>query len=179
MQKLAVILFFSLIFGQINAQVFVPVDERTSVKFSIKNFGFSTGGSFTGLKGNIQFDINNPATASFAVTVDAASVNTDNSARDKHLRKEEYFDVAKYPLIGFKSTNITRDAAGKFLITGSLTIKGVTKQIAFPFKAVAQNNGYLFSGLFTINRRDFSVGGNSMVLADNVQVSLTVFAKKN
>jgi polyisoprenoid-binding protein YceI len=44
---------------------------------------------------------------------------------------------------------------------------------------VAQNNGYLFSGAFTINRRDFGVGGNSMVLADNLQVSLDVIAKEN
>jgi polyisoprenoid-binding protein YceI len=178
-QRLAILLFLTLLFGHSSAQIFLPVDEGSSVKFSIKNFGFSTSGRFTGVKGKIQFDANNTTAAGFSVTIDAGSVNTDNSTRDKHLRKEDYFDAAKYPLISFGSTNVTRDAAGKFLITGNLTIKGVTKQISFPFTAVAQNNGYLFSGSFTINRRDFGVGGNSMVLADNLQVSLNVFAKKN
>ncbi|CAN5570123.1 YceI family protein [soil metagenome] len=178
-QRLAILLFLTLLFGYSRAQIFLPVDEGSSVKFSIKKFGFSTNGSFTGLKGKILFDASNTAITSFMVTVDAGSVNTDNSTRDKHLRKEDYFDAVKYPLISFGSTNITRDATGKFLITGNLTIKGVTKQISFPFTAVAQNNAYLFSGSFTINRRDFGVGGNSMVLADNLQVSLNVFAKKN
>lgn len=178
MQKLVVLLFFTFLFGQCNAQIFLPIDEGSSIKFSIKNFGFSTVGRFTGLKGKIQFDINNTAAASFVVTVETASVNTDNNTRDRHLRKDDYFDATKYPLIGFRSVSVTKDAAGKLLITGNLTIKDITKQISFPFTAVAQNNGYLFSGSFTINRRDFGVGGNSMVLADNLQVSLNIFAKK-
>ncbi|MDN3657867.1 YceI family protein [Ferruginibacter paludis] len=179
MQKIAVVLIAFFFCIQSSAQIFLPVDAESSVKFSIKNFGLTTAGHFAGLKGKIQFDAGNTTSASFVVSVDAASVNTDNNTRDKHLLKEDYFDVAKYPLINFTSTSVNKDAAGKFLVTGNLSIKGVTKQISFPFTAEVQNNGYRFSGSFIINRRNFGVGGNSMVLADNLQVSLDVFAKKD
>jgi polyisoprenoid-binding protein YceI len=177
--KLTITLFFTLLFAHGYAQHLTPVDEGSSIKFTIKNFGFSTSGSFTGIKGTIQFNAANIQTANFDMNVNAGSINTGNSTRDKHLRNDDYFDVAKYPLIRFTSSNVSKVAAGKFLMTGNLTIKGVTKQISFPFMLVAQNNGYLFSGAFTINRRDFGVGGNSMVLADNLQVSLDVIAKEN
>jgi polyisoprenoid-binding protein YceI len=180
MKKLSILLLSMVLFVRGNAQKLQPIDEGSSVKFSIKNFGFSTGGNFKGLKGVIQFDATNLSSCSFAVTVDAGSVNTGNNTRDNHLRKEEYFDVAKYPVIDFTSVSVNKDAgSAAFILTGNLTIKGVTKKISFPFTAAPQNNGYLFSGSFTINRRDFGVGGNSMVLADNLQVQLNVFAKSN
>jgi polyisoprenoid-binding protein YceI len=105
-------------------------------------------------------------------------VNTDNDSRDNHLRKEEYFDVQSRPRIIFKSEKITAGKSGNFQVSGKLTIKGTTKDISFPFKASAKDDGYLFDGSFQLNRRDFKVGGNSLVLGDNVSVSLSVFAKK-
>jgi polyisoprenoid-binding protein YceI len=61
---------------------------------------------------------------------------------------------------------------------GNLIIKGVSKEIKFPFKATPKDDGFLFEGEFKINRRDFKVGGNSLSLSDDVTVSLSVFAKK-
>ena len=180
MQKIFILLFFIMFFSKGNAQNLVPVDEGSAIKFSIKNFGFSTGGSFTGLKGKIQFDAGTIANTSFTVSVDATSINTNNESRDKHIRKEEYFNVEKYPLISFASAAVSNgDKPGTFLMKGNLTIKGVIKPISFPFTVIAQNNGFLFSASFNINRRDFGVGSNSMVLADNLLLSLRVFAKKN
>ena len=60
--------------------------------------------------------------------------------------------------------------------TGNLTIKGATKAISFPFTATKTANGYLFSGSFTINRLDYGVGKSSMVLSDDVDVTLKVQA---
>lgn len=180
MKRITTLLFFILLISKGYAQNLTPVDEGSTVKFSIKNFGFSTVGSFTGLKGNIRFDVANMGNTNFNVSINATSINTDNQARDKHLRKEEYFDVDRYPLISFVSSTISANAKpGLFLMYGKLTIKGVTKEISFPFTVTEQNNGYLFSGAFKINRRDFKVGGSSLVLADNLEVSLSVFAKKN
>lgn len=180
MKRLSVLLLLMVSLIEINAQKLQPADEGSSVKFSIKNFGFATGGNFSGLKGAVQFDPANSGAASFNVTVDAGSINTGNTTRDNHLRKNEYFDVANHPLISFTSISVSKVAgSASFVITGSLTIKGITKKITFPFTATTQNNGYLFSGSFTINRRDFGIGGNSMVLADNLQVTLNVFAKNN
>ena len=89
-----------------------------------------------------------------------------------HLRKEEYFNTAKYPTINFVSTAITASN-----VTGNLTIKGVTKQISFPFTVKPSAGGYLFEGSFEINRRDFGIGGGSVSLSNNATVNLKVQAK--
>src|SRR5215510_7337077 len=87
-------------------QTFTPIDQGSKVRFVIKNFGISTGGTFEGLSGSITFDPAKIASASFDVSVDAKTVDTDMEARDNHLRKEEYFDVEKYPKLTFRSTKI-------------------------------------------------------------------------
>jgi len=157
---------------------YTPVDADSKVHFVIKNFAIKTGGDFSGLKGTIKFDPEKFAASSFDVTVDAATVDTDNSSRDGHLKKEEYFDVVTYKTIHFISTKITRSSvAGRFYVFGQLTIKGVTKPVEFGFGATPKNGGYVFDGEFSINRRDFGVGGSSVSMSDNLTVSLSVFAK--
>ena len=160
------------------AQVYTPIDNGSKVHFVINNFGIATGGNFTGLSGSIKFDPSNPAASDFDVSVDANTVDTDIEARDNHLRKAEYFDVKTYPKISFKSTKITKtNKDGYFYVFGNVTIKGVTKEVKFPFTATAKDGGYLFDGSFQLNRRDFGVGRNSLSLSDNLTVSLAVFAK--
>lgn len=155
-----------------------PVDADSRVHFVIKNFGIKTGGDFKGLKGNIQFYPANPAASVFDVTVDASTINTDNESRDDHLKKTEFFDVATYKTLHFKSTKVTfSSTAGRFYMFGELTIKGVTKPIEFGFSATPKNGGYVFNGEFKINRRDFGVGESSISMSDNLNVSLSVFAK--
>ena len=162
------------------SQDYTPTDNGSKVRFVIKNFGIKTGGIFQGLSGAISFDPNNLATASFDVSLDARTVDTDIEARDNHLRKSEYLDVEKYPKLNFKSTKITKTNKDTYLyMFGNLTIKGVTKEVKFPFSVTAKDNGYLFEGEFTINRRDFGVGGNSFSLSDELSVELSVFAKKS
>jgi polyisoprenoid-binding protein YceI len=160
------------------AQQLKPVGDSSSVAFTIKNFGLSVSGSFKGLKGTIQFDPQHLGASSFAVTVDASTVNTGIDMRDNHLRKEEYFSVADHPLISFNSTKITAsNKDGYLFIFGDLTIKGVTKSISFPFRAVPNGNGYTFSGSFSFNRKDFGVGGSSISMSDKVNVELRVVAQ--
>lgn len=162
------------------AQNYQPDDNGSKVGFSIKNVGISTGGTFSGLKGLIIFDPGNIAAASFNVSVDANTVDTDIKARDNHLRKEEYLFTEKYPVLSIESTKIANGSApGQFVLQGILTIKGTKKEISLPFTAMPKGDGYLFSGMFKINRRDFKVGGGSFVLSDNLNVNLSVLAKKS
>jgi polyisoprenoid-binding protein YceI len=157
---------------------FTPSDSESTVKFRIKNFGFNVTGTFTGLQGNISFDPNDLASSRFEVTIDTKTINTGIDMRDDHLRKSDYFDVEKYPQIKFVSVKISPSTkSGTLFIFGKLTIKNVTKDISFPFIATPAANGYLFSGEFKINRRDFKVGGGSTV-SDNLTVMLSVVAKK-
>ena len=155
-----------------------PVDANSKVHFVIKNFGIKTGGDFTGLKGSIRFEPKQYAASVFDVTVDASTVDTDNSSRDKHLKEGEFFDAEKFKTISFKSTKVMQSTkAGRFYMYGNLTIKGVTKPIEFGFGAVTKDGGYVFDGSFQINRRDFGVGGSSVSMSDKLTVTLNVFAK--
>lgn len=158
-------------------QSYTSIDAGSKIHFVIKNFGIKTGGDFSGLKGTIKFDAAKLTASSFNVSVDAKTVNTDNNTRDGHLRKSEYFDVDKFPLLSFVSTKITQSSiAGRFYVFGNLTIKAVSKPIEFGFSATAKGKGYFFEGAFEINRRDFGVGGNSISMADKLTVSLSVLA---
>lgn len=162
----------------IRAQQFKPVDQGSAVDFEIKNFGFNTKGSFSGLDGTITWDAKDPGKAAFDVSIGAATINTDNNMRDDHLRKDAYFDVAKYPRIRIVSTSVTGpDRSGHYTFHGKLTIKSTTKEVGFPFIATPTGDDYIFKGEFTINRKDFDVGGSSTI-SNNLKVSLTVLAKK-
>ena len=167
----------TLAYAQSPARTFLPADEGSTISFKIKNFGINSEGSFKRMRGTIVWDPQNAAVDSFDVSIDAASVNTDNEMRDDHLRKETYFDVEKYPHIRLVSTGITLvDRNGHYRLTGKLTIKNTTKEISFPFLASPAGDDYIFKGTFTINRRDFDVGGAS-TLGNDVTVTLTVLAR--
>ena len=84
-----------------------PVDSNNAVTFVIKNFGIDTKGEFKGLKGDIQWNEENPAASTINVSVNANTINTSIDARDKELKEEAYFDTDKYPVISFVSTGIT------------------------------------------------------------------------
>lgn len=159
-------------------RVLAPIDTESKVQFVIKNFGIKTRGGFKGLKGTINFLPANLAASSFDVTIDAATIDTDNESRDEHLRKVEYFGVETYKTIQFKSTKVTLSSTkGRYYVFGDLTIKGVTKPVEFGFGATPKDGGYVFDGEFKINRRDFGVGGSSVSMADKLTVSLSVVAK--
>ncbi len=175
-----IFLFFiaALATGIASAQ-YKPVDQGSTLQFTIKNFGFSVNGTFTGLQGDISFDPQNLNVGNFDVSINAASVNTDNNLRDHHLQGETYFNVKDYPRIHFVSVNVA--PAGKnatYNMTGKLTIKKQTRIISFPFTATPTGDGYQFKGTFTINRKDFDVGGTSTI-ADKLDVSLNILAKKS
>ena len=86
-------------------------------------------------------------------------------------------DVHSFPLITFTSTKVSAsNKGGVFIVSGTISIKGTTKSIDFPFTAKAVQNGYLFTGTFKLNRRDFGVGSSSFILSDNLEVSFSVNA---
>lgn len=180
MNKLLYFLLLSMISLQAASQTLAPVNEGSKVHFTIKNFGFNTGGDFGGLSGTILFDPEFPNASKFDVSINAATIDTENESRDKDLRGKIYFDVETYPAIRMVSTKIdktNKSDDGFYYFTGLLIMKGTSKVISFPFEAKKINAGYQFSGEFTINRLDFDVGEKSTVLGKTVTVSLQVIAK--
>jgi polyisoprenoid-binding protein YceI len=163
--------------AQASAQYTVS-DQGSTVTFTVKNLGFKVGGSFTGLQGKVSFDPNDLSKAGIEVSVDAASVNTDNSMRDEHLKGEDYFDTKNHPRIQFVSTSIkAADKSGHYIISGKLTIKNTSKDISFPFIATPSGYDFVFIGQFSIDRKDFDIGGSSTI-SNALTVSLTVLARK-
>ena len=154
-----------------------PVAGESVVSFSLKNFGFKTGGTLDAPEGDIVFNPDDLTKSSFRVTIKVESINTGNESRDEHLKEATYFDVKNYPLIRFVSSSVTEaDKKGSYQTLGTLTIKNKSKEISLPFTAEKKGNGWLFSGSFRMNRKDYDVGGSS-TLSDEVTVEIKVVAR--
>lgn len=177
-----IIFIFFLLFFQTTSsagQLFEPLKETSKVRFSIRNFGIKTTGEFSGLSGQILFDTASLDKSFVDVHVQAETINTGNKTRDRNLRSS-YLESDKFPLIRMTSSRIektNRTIDGYYYFTGKVTIKGITKEIAFPFKAERQGQNYRFKGDFRINRLDFGVGSKSLVLADVVTLTIDIMAK--
>jgi polyisoprenoid-binding protein YceI len=155
-----------------------PVDNGSTLKFTVANLGFDVDGTFSGFQGTLSFDPQNLSAANFDVSIDAATVNTDNSLRDKHLKDDGFFDVKNYPRIRLVSSKISGSGKnGNYNLIGLLTLKGKTKQVSFPFTAAPARDGYFFKGSFKIKRKEFGVGGTSTI-ADELTIDLNVHAVK-
>jgi len=106
------------------------------------------------------------------------TINTDNSGRDEHLRSEDFFDVVRYPKISLKSVAFKHKSGNNYLGSFILTIKGKSKQIEIPFTFLDKDDAIVFKGAFKINRLDFGVGDKSMILSDEVTVTVNCEEKK-
>jgi polyisoprenoid-binding protein YceI len=156
-----------------HAQSLKASEPKSKVNFSIKNFGLKTDGSLTGLQGSMDLDPATGVPRSINLSVDANSINTNNKMRDNHLRKAEYFDVAKHPRLLFTANSFTKTSTG-YLVKGNLTIKGTTKAVEINCVTTKDNNGYSFQGSFPLNRRDYNVGGGSISLSDDLTVNFQI-----
>jgi polyisoprenoid-binding protein YceI len=110
------------------------------------------------------------------VSVDATSINTGNSLKDTHAKGEEWLHVAKFPLIKFTSTAITKEG-DKYIIAGKLELRGVSKDVKIPATYEEKDGKGTFAGEFTINRNEYGVTGQGMkakMVGDNVKVSFNI-----
>lgn len=178
MDKIFLVVLFLTATYSSSAQQLTASDAESKVSFVIKNMGISVNGTLSGLKGKMQFDPQNLAASAFDVAVDVNTINTNNNKRNDHLKTDDFFDVAKYPAIRIATTQIVSKGGNNYKAIANLTIKNVTKKIGFDFVAISTGSGYRFTSSFTINRRDFGVGGSSMIMSDIVNVNLNVTGKK-
>jgi polyisoprenoid-binding protein YceI len=175
MLKQVLLLCYLLVSRTSNGQIH-PVVKESSVHFTIRNFGFKVEGSLDAPEGDMLFSPDDLSKSFFNVTIRSASVNTDNNSRDEHLKESDYFDVKNYPVIHFVTDNIKAAGKNGFEATGTLTIKNKNKEIHLPFTAEKKETGWLFTGSFTMNRRDYEVGGAS-TLSNELTVEIKVLAR--
>jgi polyisoprenoid-binding protein YceI len=103
--------------------------NHSSVAFSIRHVVGRVIGQFNKFSGSFEYDDGHPQTWKADATIDAASIGTGIEKRDNHLRTADFFDVAKYPTISFKSTGVTDVQGNKGKLHGDLTMHGVTKPV--------------------------------------------------
>lgn len=105
-------------------------DSHTRVGFSVNHLGFSTTmGRFNDVQGMVNYDIKDPSKTKLNFTVATDSIDTSWDARDKHLKTDEFFNVAKYPTMTFKSTKVSFINPQQATVTGDFTLLGQTKPL--------------------------------------------------
>lgn len=171
-------LFLATFFIQIATAQSDQKVTSSAVTFKIKNMGVAAEGKFVGLKATINFNKNQLDKSSIEASIDTKTLDSDNSLRDNHIKKEEFFDVEKYPEITMKSVSFNQQKGDNYTGMFDLTIKNKTKRIKIPFTYTENGSNASFKGNFTITRSDFNLGGKSMVLADDAQVFISVETSK-
>jgi len=167
------------------------VDAGHSViGFAIRHFEISfVRGRFKDFTSTIHYDAADVTKSTVQFTAKVESIDTGVAGRDNHLRTADFFDVAQFPELTFKSTKVEKKGKG-FVMQGDLTIKGVTKPVSFPFNltgAVKDNRGNVRFGVAAetkINRRDYNItwgakmANGGLNVADEVMIDLQLEAVK-
>lgn len=187
MKKLLVLVVSSLVASSAFAADYTVDPDHTSVGFKVRHLGISSvTGKFAKVSGEFSFDPKNIAAAKASAVVDAATVNTENEKRDKHLRNNEFLDVEKFPQIKFVSKEIKNVDGNEFKVLGDLTIHGVTKTVELDAEFLGAttdpwgNERAGFEAESKIDRREFGLTWNKVLEAggflvgDEVKIVLNV-----
>ena len=155
--------------------------HHTMVLFSWNHFGYSNPSADIGLgQGTVVFDQEHPARSRVEVTLPLAKLDTHVEALDRHLRKADFFDAVKYPVITFKSSKVEPLGDHKYKVTGALTVHGVTRPVVLdatlnrigPHPA-SQAQSIGFDATTSLKRSDFGVGAYVPNVSDEVHVRIT------
>jgi polyisoprenoid-binding protein YceI len=163
---------------------------HTTVGFQVRHIFTMVGGKFQDFTGTIQIDRANPESSSVEFTIQAASIFTGDPKRDEHLRSPDFFDVATHPTLTFKSTSIKASGKDSWLVTGDLTMRGVTKSITLPVALLGEgkdpwgNEKAGFETSITLSRKDYGMNWNKtldqggVLVDDAVKVQISIEANK-
>jgi polyisoprenoid-binding protein YceI len=165
--------------------------SHSSVGFSVRHLVISqTRGQFTNVAGTVAIDDADLTKSTVEATIDVASIDTQVADRDAHLKSPDFFDVAKYPTITFKSTKVAKAGKGALKVTGDLTLHGVTKPVTLDVTTTPEVKGMYgetrrgISATTKISRKDFGLTWNKVVEAgpavgDEVTIALDLEAVKD
>ena len=169
--------------GVAKAETYV-IDTKgahASINFNIKHLGYSNlRGRFDKFEGEFTFDENNPEASSVTVTIDTNSVNSNHAERDKHLRSADFLNVSEHPTATFKSTKVAVNGDGAGVITGDLTLNGVTRSVDIVASHIGGGQdpwgGFRqgFTGTTKIALADFGINFNLGPASKEVELTLEV-----
>ena len=161
--------------------------SHSTIGFKVHQFLGTTNGRFTKFSGEIDIDREHPEKSSVVARIDVRSIDTRIQKRDDHLRSAEFFNVAKFPDITFKSRSVTRTGPQSGDIPGDLTMHGVTKPITLHVKLLTPISNEVKQTRWAVTteplkRRDFNlmlsqgaeaISGISQTVAINIEVEAT------
>jgi polyisoprenoid-binding protein YceI len=172
------------------AETYVIDKDHSETSFQVQHMLGKVRGVFADFGGTIAFDKANPVASTVEFRIKATSIDTNNERRDGHLRSPDFFDVATYPEIAFTSTKVTPKGGNAFDVTGTLTMRGVTKTVTLPVRYLgeaADPSGRIkasFETAVTLNRKDYNIVWNKaldtggFVLGDDVAVTINLQAER-
>lgn len=165
--------------------------QHSEASFQVRHFVTQVRGKFDDFSGAVNIVPGKPAESSVEFHIKAASINTGVADRDNHLRSVDFFDVANFPEITFKSTSIKPGAAkDTYDVTGDLTMHGITKRVTLAVTHLGTVNdpwGNLRAGFSletTLNRQEYGIKWNKVLdnggtmLSDDVKVFISLEATK-
>ncbi|HET8648619.1 MAG TPA: YceI family protein [Gemmatimonadales bacterium] len=161
--------------------------NHSSVEFRIRHLVSHVTGNFRQWSGTIVGDPADWSTATVAVTIQAASIDTRNGTRDDDLRSDDFFDVTKYPTITFRSTGVEVSGA-ELRISGDLTMHGVTRPVVLDAEYLGKTGSgdqtkVGFHAETKLDRTDYgvtwnrAVEGGGVLLGDDVEISIDLEAR--
>jgi polyisoprenoid-binding protein YceI len=175
--------------------VAVPKGEATGTAYAFSNAGSKIGfvgakvtgkheGSFGTFTGTVRVPDGDVTKGSVTVSIDIASLTTDNERLTGHLKSDEIFDAAKFPKASFTSTSVKAggEKGATHTITGNLELHGVTKSITFPATVKVAGDKVDVDSELGINRKDFGLvypGKPDDLIKDEVLIKLTIRASKS
>jgi polyisoprenoid-binding protein YceI len=140
----------------------------------------SQTGHFTGFEGTLEMPTDDPKDAKIRVAIDMTSVTSSIWLLTKHLKGEDFFDVARYPTAEFTSDHITpTGVSGKYDVVGRLALHGVQKPIAFPARITVTPEEITFEGTLTIRQTEFGMTEAASKTKDEVPVHVWVRGPRN
>jgi len=164
---------------------------HSEADFKVRHMGISyVNGTLGTITGAIHLDEGNISKSSVAVSIDVSQIETREPKRNAHLKSPDFFDVAKYPAVTFKSTRVQQESVGKLKITGDLTMHGVTKSVVLsvdgptaPVKDPWGNSHIAASATTQVDRKDYGLvwnkpleAGAGMLVGDDVAIAISIEA---
>lgn len=163
------------------AAEWVVIPEESHIAFHGSMLGVPAVGYFRQFLGNITFDPDDLENAHVMIDVDMASVDSAHDERDTALRLPEWFSAGVFPRARFEAGEFRRTGEATFEALGTLTIKGITREITLPFALTIDDGTASVSGQLNLSRQDFNIGTgeweNDQLVAFDVLVEYSIVAR--
>jgi polyisoprenoid-binding protein YceI len=172
MKKLALLLSLAPTLALAATSTWNVDASHSQVGFAVKHLVISNvRGEFGAYQGKLVLDESDVTKSTVEATIDVSSISTKVADRDAHLKSADFFDVAKYPSITFKSTKVAKAGKDELKVTGDLTLHGVTKPVVLDVSTSPEVKGMFgetrrgFAATTTIDRKDYGLTWNKLVEA--------------